>query len=381
MKTLQSSSMWSSQQYIENGLAIGRSSSLLDAAVDQIEAVIESNPYPPAILTLGHLAHRTGVPHASLRRYVSRRYEPYRSFYIRKQSGGRRLISIPEPDLFTAQRWLAKHVLRAVPTHRASFAFAPGSSIVQCAAKHTGAAWLIKLDIKQFFPSISEIQVYRVFRELGYQRLISFELARISTFAPQASPRYMLKNWQNHHTKGVPAYGFRGQGYLPQGAPTSPMLSNLVMRALDEAIARISRDAGVRYSRYADDMTFSTKKVSFGRAASKNLIREVKCCLMRSGFRLNMQKATIVPPGARKVVLGLLVDGTQPKLTREFRSNLRQHLYYLEKFGPVAHAQAREFDTVWGMKRHIRGLLDFAKIVDEKYAMELLDQFQRINWP
>ena len=89
----------------------------------------------------------------------------------------------------------------------------------------------------------------------------------------------------------------------------------------------------------------------------------------------------IIPPGARKLVLGLVVDGAQPKLPREFRSALRQHIYYLEKLGPIAHAQSREFDTVFGMYNHIRGLIDFANMIDHGYAAALLTRFNAIDWP
>ena len=78
------------------------------------------------------------------------------------------------------QRWIAAHILNPLPVHHCSFAFKPGSSIIKCAARHTGARWLVKMDIAGFFSSISEIQVYRVFLSLGYQPLVAFELARLS---------------------------------------------------------------------------------------------------------------------------------------------------------------------------------------------------------
>ena len=89
----------------------------------------------------------------------------------------------------------------------------------------------------------------------------------------------------------------------------------------------------------------------------------------------------IVPPGARKIVLGLVVDGAQPRLPREFRSSLRQHIYYLEKVGPIEHAKSRKFETIFGMYHHIRGLIDFANMVDQPYADTLLTRFKAIGWP
>ncbi len=373
--------MWSSQQYVEVGRQLGHSSELLERAVAQIEAVIDPAPHPPALLSLRHLAERAQVPYLNLRRFVTHDVEAYRRFGIRKRSGGIRIIHVPEPNLLNAQRWLAKHVLSNIPVHHRSFAFAPGSSIVECAAKHCGAQWLIKLDVSGFFSSISELQIYRIFRSLHYQPLIAFELARLCTFASESSPRYQLGNWRNWHDYKIHAYSHRGQGYLPQGAPTSPMLSNLAMRELDEILMNLGAEYGLYYTRYSDDMTFSTRSRHYSRTRAMELTRKVRDRLLAAGLHLNGGKTTIVPPGSRKVVLGLLVDGSAPALPREFRSRLRQHLHYLGKYGPIKHAQARNFDTVSGMRRHIRGLIDFAMMVDSTYTSELLDKFNGIVWP
>jgi len=216
--------MWSSQRYVDVGKTRGCSEELLERAVAQIEAVIDPAPHPPALLTLGHLAMRADVPYASLRRFIVHDTEAYRRFAVRKRSGGIRVIHVPEASLLKVQRWIANYILSVVPVHQRSYAFAPHSSIVKCAAKHCGAQWLIKLDIRGFFDSISELQIYRVFRSLNYQPLIAFELARLCTFAPAASPRYERRNWINWKEYTIDAYSHRGQGYLPQGAPTSPML-------------------------------------------------------------------------------------------------------------------------------------------------------------
>lgn len=373
--------MWTSQHYIEQGRAIGREDSLLERAVKQIELVTDSNLHLPSVLSLNHLAQRTNVAYKCLRKYVTRTSRPYRNFSIRKYSGGTRRISIPELDLMNVQRWIAKHILNQVPVHRNSFAYSPGSTIVKCAAKHCGARWLIKVDVSGFFSSLSEIQVYRVFRSLGYQPLISFEMARICTFAPERSPRYKLTNWQNWHNFKISAYDHRGIGYLPQGAPTSPMLSNLIMKILDEQITQLSQKSGLTYSRYSDDMAFSTRNKNFDRSTASKFIGNLKKLLISNGLYVNSKKTVISPPGARKIILGLLVDGALPRLPRAFRDDLRQHLYYLEKYGAIEHARNRSFETVGGMNRHIRGLIDFASMVDEAYGNQQMARFERIVWP
>jgi len=379
-RSRQSISMWSPQLYTEQGIAMGRSRDLLHNAVAQIEQVIRSSLELPAILTLNHLAERADVPYATLRKIVMREHkDTYRNFFIRKRSGGRRLISIPHPELLKVQRWLARYVLNPVPVHPNSFAFAPDNSIVKCASRHCGARWIVKMDILAFFPSLSELKVYRVFRAMGYGRLISFELARVTTYAPHKSFRYAHRQWINLHGGTIVAYAHPHQGFLPQGAPTSPMLSNLIMRDMDEKITKIALRAGMTYTRYADDLTFSLREGEFSRRAALQLVGEVQDALKFMGLYLNRRKTTISPPGSRKVVLGLLVNGSAPRLSREFRSNLRQHLHYAKN--PTEHAKARGFDSVGGLRRHLKGLIDFAKMVDEPYGIKALQQFDSILWP
>lgn len=266
-------------------------------------------------------------------------------------------------------------------THRCSFAFSPNSSIVRCAKRHCGAKWLIKMDVTNFFGSISEIQVYHVFREIGYSPLVSFEMARLTTCLTKNYSRYSLPQWQSRNRNMViTEYRHPLIGHLPQGAPTSPMLSNLVMRAHDAEIKIVADVFGVTYTRYSDDIAFSARN-DFSRRRSRHLIREVKSILVQSGFRINNTKTVVVPPGARKIVLGLNVDSSIPRLPKDYRSNLRQHLYYLNKLGPVAHRDRRDFESMLGMKHHIRGLIDFARMVDSVFGQEMQRRFDHVPWP
>ncbi|CBJ36229.1 protein of unknown function [Ralstonia solanacearum CMR15] len=135
------------------------------------------------------------------------------------------------------------------------------------------------------------------------------------------------------------------------------------------------------FTRYADDLTFSSRDETLGRAACRELIGEVGDLLRQRGFNPKHKKTVVVPPGARKVVLGLNVDGDAPRLPKEFKSKMRQHLYYLRTAGPAAHAAKRSFDTVWGLQRHLRGLADFAHMVEPEYGSELLRALQAVSWP
>lgn len=382
--------MWSSQRFIRQGLAQGISSQILDAAVEQIEALVKGPIRLPAVLTIGHLAQRTGVPYISLRRLVSDEYgHPYRNFKILKRKINkhghreRREISVPTPELLAVQRWINVHILREVKPHSASHAFSPGNSIVKCAKVHCNSKWLIKLDISDFFGSISEIQVYHVFRELGYQPLISFEMTRLCTSRPRKDTPPIFVKGRNRIPSGrvknkarvIHYYDHRYIGYLPQGAPTSPMLANLAMRGIDIELEAIAKHYKLRYTRYSDDINFSTAE-NFSRREAHELIQRVAKVLIKNGLGLNKSKTTIAPPGAKKLVLGLLVDTDKPRLCRQFKDRLRQHIYYIEKFGVEAHAQNLAFDTIAGFIRHIKGLLDFAYMVEPSYALDLTGRLE-----
>lgn len=374
--------MWSPQHYIEIGRQLGADEEVVAAAIEQIDTVVSGAHRLPSILTLKHLAVRTGVSYMTLRSVVERRGSPYKSFYMGKRSGGRRLISIPNSELMRTQRWLSTYVLRDLPVNHYSFAFQPKRSIADCAARHTGARWLFKMDVQDFFGSVTEIKVFRIFQKLGYEPLISFELARICTYLPPMSRKYSRASWQNWRERSaIPAYHERYIGRLPQGAPTSPMLSNLAMCDLDQLIARHAMNAGLTYTRYSDDLTFSTRKDNIDRVRALAFIRVVSSLLKGAGLYVNARKTVIVPPGARKVVLGLLVDGPTPRLSPNLKSCLRQHIYYLRRYGPFEHAKRRSFDTVGGLYRHVRGLIDFAHMVEPAYADKLLSQFEEIAWP
>lgn len=362
----------------------GLSNETIDAVIAQTIAVIKGPCKLPAILTLGHLAKRTGVDYVVLRGLVTGFCShPYRHFKIRKRVAGPkeniryRNISVPTPNLYRVQRWIAAHVLRSVPVHEASHAFSPGSNIVKCAEKHCGAKWMIKLDILDFFGSISEMQAYRVFLSLGYQPLVSFEMGRLCTHHPKHDmpPDYVSSRFQipssrvKNRNRVIESYNHPYMGSLPQGAPTSPMLANLAMRDVDEKISAIASRFGLSYTRYSDDLTFSTRN-DFDRQQASLLIHEIAKLLIKRGLMLNRQKTAVIPPGARKIVLGLLVDGDQPRLSRSFKDRIRQHLYYLEKFGPDQHVSKRGFDSIGGFFRHLKGLIDFAHMIEPQYAQD-----------
>jgi RNA-directed DNA polymerase len=338
-------------------------------------------------LTLGHLAFETKVPVKTLRSWVTRG-DPhaYRTFMLAKSgtpSRGFRMISIPRAELKHVQRWICNNVLAIEKPHFASKAYAPESTLVEAVEAHLGCRWLIKLDLHSFFDSVPETSVYRVFKEIGYQPLVAMELARICTRPSpdtqwRAHPRWRTRRPERYIK--VKGYTAKRLGYLPQGAPTSPMLSNLVMKAFDEDLTTMAAKLGFSYTRYADDLAFSTKAMC-NRIGCSALVTNAYKLIAKHGLAPNLSKTSITPPGGRKLLLGLLIDGEKPRLTKDFRENLSRHLYFIDKFGIHSHAARREFESIYGLRRHLFGLAYYARQIDPTYGQTVLSRLNAVTWP
>jgi len=378
---------WHPQRYKKYGKDLGIKDDVLDNAVNTGLLVRAVDSRLPPIFTLKHFANITNVDYGFLRSVVSRDIkDPYKIFRLKKNSGrGFRIISIPDPDLMGIQRWINRNILILGNPSSVSYAFTKGISVKDAAELHCGCRWLIKLDVRQFFESISEIPVYRVFRKFGYQPLISLELTRLCTRLGSNTKARNKKRWRANNAKYniISRYNYNRMGHLPQGAPTSPMLSNLVMQDFDESILRISNECKLTYTRYADDLAFSTKSNEFTRDDALKFIKKVYGVMQDNGLSPNVTKTKIAPPRARKIILGLLVDGDRPKLTREFRNNLRQHIYYLTKpeIGPAIHARNRGFTSLLGLRNHVEGLLSYASHIDPELASSYRLKLKDVEWP
>jgi len=341
----------------------------------------------PVVLTLNHLAHLCDVSPDFLQEVAHRKVDAYRVFRVKKRGVANkvpipprryRTICVPEPRLMRVQRWIAQNILNVMPSHSASFAFIKDRDLVDAAERHVGAKWLIKMDVRHFFESIKEDAAYHIFRRFGYGALVSFQMARICSRLPQhkqSDPRYRLGRGEN-----IP-YRWHPMGHLPQGAPTSPMLANFASEALDTHLTELARQQKWTYTRYADDLAFyRTSKSS--RSEAMHVVKSVEIALEMAGLVAHRQKTAIVPPGGRKVLLGVIVDTGRPRLSKAFRNNVETHLYALNHslIGPERHRVRRKFSSIIGMRRHIFGLIAFAHQVDRNYAAGLFAQFNRVDW-
>ena len=387
---------WRPQHYQASGRSQGIAPDVLRAAAQTAKAIVRVNPRLQPILTLRHLAYLTDCDYGYLRAVIGRGIEnPYRVFTIHKRPGPSgnarfRTICAPDSQLLKVQRWLATNVLNHATSvvHSASKAFAPDCTLMKAAEPHCGARWLIKVDVQNFFESVSEIAAYRAFRSLGYQALVAFELARLCTRLGHYTLRRGHAQWLRNKAGFVYKitkynHSTGRMGHLPQGAPTSPMLANIAMGAADAEFDTLARAAGMTYTRYADDLVFSTRDSGFTRDIASGIVGSAYRILGKYGFSPNVAKTEIVPPRARKVVLGLLVDEPSPRLPREFKEKMRMHLYYLQKggIGPARHAAKRGFISVAGMRNVLYGLAAFATQIEPACGASIRQGLDTIAWP
>ena len=373
----------SPQRYKAKGQELGIDPTVLENSAKAIQRIASVNSQLFPLLTLNHLSVVTKISYGFLRNTVARKAGRYRHFYMKKRIPGRRnfrMISIPEPRLMACQKWISDNILQFGSPHPDSYAYHPNSNPVFAARAHTNAEWLVKVDIQDFFHAVTEHKVYRVFRTLGYSRVLSLELARLCTMPcerPNRSDDPSLK----YSELAIQYYDTPYVGILPQGAPTSPMLSNFVMREIDKTLAHLANNSKMRYTRYADDIVFSCSDRR-DRTEVNSIKRSILRVLNEGGFRPNLRKTVVRGPGTRKIVLGILVDSKQPRLTREYKDNIRLHLHYLThpNFGPASHASARN-TSISRIYHHVFGIICWARTVEPKFGNLALEKFNSINWP
>jgi hypothetical protein len=323
---------------------------------------------------------------------LARTHQPYDEITISKRRGGLRVLHRPEPQLMDIQRRFLERALNRIAPHPLAFAYRSKVSVLECASHHLRAHTVIRLDIADFFASIRERHVFEALLRTDWRpaspfmpeqlcRLAAYELSLLSTVSP---PR--ASTWKNRGTgyrhngdrSWERTYPYRDQyeGFLPQGAPTSGAISNLVMLEADDALYRLASELGLRYTRYSDDLYFSSRgdvsshDVDRLIAASRRILSDVD-------LYLNENKTRVARRGARRAVLGILVDGPTPRLPREVHRAIDLHLRGVDRFGLEAHAKYRGFGSVQELEAHVGGLISWVQTVDPPRGCEHLAHWQR----
>ncbi|MCC6556685.1 MAG: RNA-directed DNA polymerase [Polyangiaceae bacterium] len=313
----------------------------------------------PVLSTPGDVARALGLTISQLRWLafhgdaVERPHYVY--FEVPKRSGGKRLLSSPHRSLAAAQAWILHDILERLPVEAPAHGFVQGRSTVTNARPHIGRDVVVNLDLSDFFPTITFPRVRGVFQRLGYSPAAATVLALLCTEPPRRELEY---DGQRYWV----AVGERG---LPQGACTSPALSNQVARKLDRRLAGMCKKHGFEYTRYADDLTFSAPPGK--RAEIPMLLARVRHIVTEEGFAINPKKGRIQRAAGRQEVTGIVVND-KLGMPREEVRRLRAILHAAKKTGLAA--QNRE--GLPDFEAHIRGKLAYLQMIDRQRAAPLL---------
>lgn len=332
----------------------------------------------PPIVTEGDLAHWLNLDVPSLlwlsdlrnweRKAAAESLRNYRRRWIPKQHGSR-LLEAPKLRLKFLQRRILTGILSHIPPHDAAHGFRRGRSTVTFAEPHCRKATVIRLDLRDFFTSVSRARVAAIFRTAGYPERVAGLLAGLCcTSTPAdvlaARPEGPL-DWPARKALEIP--------HLPQGAPSSPALANLCAYRLDSRLAGLARSAGAEYTRYADDLTFSGGP-DFARQVRRFEITAAAIAL-EEGFAVNHRKTRIMSQALSQRTAGLVVN-ERVAIPRKTFETLKAILHNCAKFGPASQNRDGHAD----FRAHLAGCLAQIKATDSRRAARLEPYWERIRW-
>jgi len=340
---------------------------LLDPQRMQPVTAAEGWPVPP-IETVGALADWLQLKPGdlewfadlrSLNRIASPRLRHYHYRILTKQSGTHRLIEAPKPRLKELQRKILAGILEKIPPHPAVHGFLKGHSIKTFVAPHVRQRVILKMDLEDFFPSISGPRVQALFRTIGYPEAVADLLGGIcTTVAP-----YDIWKTRDLYT----------QPHLPQGAPTSPALANLCAYRVDCRLAGLAKSVGAVYTRYADDLAFSGGE-PFERSVDR-FSTHVAAILYEHGFSVHHRKTRIMRQGVRQNLAGLVAN-ERLNIRRSDFDNLKATLTNCVRLGP--EIQNREAHTHYRL--HLEGKVAFVASINPAKGTRLRALFDKIQW-
>lgn len=274
---------------------------------------------------LASIEQDLGFPAKTLYGLSNNLEKHYHNVFIPKSDGSRRKLSVPDLILKKVQRSIADNILTQYPISRSAQAYKPGSSIQRNARAHIGKKKILKLDIEGFFDHIHYSQV----------KDIVFSKEKFS------EPIRILLTMLCYYKES-----------LPQGAPTSPAITNIIMYDFDETVGDFCNNKKIAYTRYCDDMTFS------GDFDEREIIGFVRSELLKLGLFLKNRKTAVIPATKRQMVTGIVVN-EKLNIAKEYKKNIRQEIYYIKKFGLDEHLNTRGLTDKHQYLLSLRGRIAF----------------------
>ena len=239
-----------------------------------------------------------------------------------------RTLDIPFSELKGVQRVINRKILQKYAINERTFSYVSGKSIFSAASEFCGGKSVLKMDIKDFFPSITGQRVLGLYKSLGFRDRVAFILSQLC-----------IRN-----------------NCLAQGAPTSPAISNLIMRRFDQQMEKLAVSWEMNYLRYSDDIFFYQSR-NFNHPRLESLAGEV---VKQNGFSVNPTKTRYHPKGSPRITLGLLTHGDRPRIPGTARKQYRA----------AFHRASRDFQWAYENESRLKGILEWYKSIhgkDESY--------------
>lgn len=295
------------------------------------------------------------------------RLQHYNYRWLPKRSGGLRLIEIPKARLRRIQKKILRQILDLLPPHPSAHGFRRGHSCLTHAKLHAGQAIVIRMDLKDFFPSIQLSRIHALFEKLGYTASVAGMLARLCV---NRTPHRVFgdagsMSWVERHALKSP--------HLPQGSPCSPALANLCAYRLDIRLESLAHSLGATYSRYADDLAFSSGP-EFARAGDRLHI-QVAAIALEEGFRINTRKTRQMRQGVRQLVTGIVVNA-HPNVARDEYDKLKAILTNCVRHGPASQNRERHPN----FQAYLAGRISYVRMVNMNRAAKLQRLLETVSW-
>jgi len=326
----------------------------------------------PTIQTTGELASFLGVSPRELNWLGASagRFDGahYKRRWIRKRAGHWRLLEAPKPRLKSAQRLVLEEILAHIPPHDVACGFVPGRSVRDFVAPHVARSVVLRMDLRDFFPSIRRARVMAMFIAAGYPEAVAGRLADLCTCETP------LDTWRHEEApdRDDARATYRAR-HLPQGAPTSPALANLCAFRMDLRLSGLAAAAGARFTRYADDLAFSGgDDVSRG---ARRFLDHAAAIAMEEGFFVNHRKTRVQRRGVRQRLAGVVVN-VRPGVSRADRDRLKAILHRCVRFGPQGENRSGHTD----FQAHLRGRIAWVESQNQPQAQKLRRLFDKIRW-
>lgn len=304
-------------------------------------------------------------------RFTGLRLQHYRTSFIKKRSGSVRLVESPRSRLKFVQRTILHEILDHVPASDACCGFVKNRNVRDFASVHCEQGVVLRMDLQDFFPRIPSGRVHAMWRTLGYADEIATYLTWLCTIPPKRITSDELNSIPVHDQSNILEQSRRDR--LPQGAPTSGAIANLIAYRMDQRFLGLARKTGGRYSRYADDLAFSWPELSHNHG--QQMAAWIGATILECGFDVNFRKTRWMRRGQRQSLAGIIVNES-PNIDRGFKDNLRATLFNCVRFGP--ESQNREQHPRF--REYLRGQVAWVCQINPSAGARLMKMFEKVVW-